>query len=279
MKPKTFLKIWDLAYPVLLYYVVSNIVMSLVILALGITESNYAVYYTMLQTIAAAVSLPVLYRFYRKDQMLFTVFHQRTQNALKETSRRQKIVSGFLVFLCGALSGAVLNHLIGAVGLERLSPGYQNVTAHFFAGDIFFEILGVGILVPVVEELLYRGIVYGRLSDWIGIPGGAVISALIFGGLHMNVVQFLYAGLMGLLLVFFLEKTHNLYGAILGHVGANLLTVLRVETGILDWIEKSPVLFWGCTLVMAAVSLGIIGLLLGKFSLKSLRMDNGKKNP
>ena len=264
MKHNSFLKIWDIAYPVLLYYVVSNIIMSLAVLALGITEINYAANYTMLQTMAAAVSLPVLYRFYRKDQLLFTVFHQRTGNAFKATSRRQKLVFGLLVFLCGALSGLVLNHLIGAIGLEGMSPGYQNVTAHFFAGDIFFEVLGVGILVPVVEELLYRGIVYGRLSDWVGIPKAAVISTLIFGGLHMNVVQLLYAGLMGLLLVFFLEKTHNLYGAVLGHMGANLLTVLRVETGCLDWMERSPAVFWGCTLGMAAVSLGIIGFLQGK---------------
>lgn len=271
MKNHSFFKIWDIAYPVLLYYVVSNIVMSLAILALGIREDNYAASYTMLQTMAAAVSLPVLYRFYRKDQMLFTVFHQRTHNAFQETSRRQKIVFGLLVFLCGALMGLVLNHLIGAVGLEGMSPGYQNVTAHFFAGDVFFEVLGVGILVPIVEELLYRGIVYGRLSDWIGIPGAAVISTLIFGGLHMNVVQLLYAGLMGLLLVFFLEKTHNLYGAVLGHIGANLLTVLRVETGCLDWMERSPVVFWGCTFGMAVVNLGIMGYLHGRFFFKKRR--------
>ena len=261
MKQNAFFKVWNLLYPILLYYVVSNIVIALVVMALGIHEDTYAAHYTMLQTMAAAVCLPVLYRFYRSDQMVQTVFHQRLRNARDEEQGKKRWVRLLLAALCGALAGMALNNLIGAVGLVRFSPGYQQVTEHFFAGDLLFELLGLGILVPVVEELLYRGIVYGRLCDWVGIQRAAVLSAVIFGGLHGNVVQLLYAGSIGLLLVFFLEKTHRLSGAIAGHIGANLLTVLRVETGMFGWMEQSKAVLWGVTLLMAAASAGLVWLL------------------
>lgn len=261
MKNNAFIKVWNIIYPIFIYYVISNIVMSLAVLALGISSENYSQHYTMLQTIATAVSLPFLYGFYRKDQMMFTVFHQRTANARQEIPKSKQRLHGALALICGILAGLVLNNVIGATGLLELSRGYQSVTAQFYAGDLIFEILGVGILIPLVEELLYRGIVYARLSDWIGIPAAALVSALVFGGLHMNIVQFIYAFLMGLLLVYLLEQTHNLYGAVLGHMGANLVTVLRTETGFLDWMSKNAAVYWTATVVMTAVCAGIIWFL------------------
>lgn len=264
MKNNGFLRIWGIIYPVFMYYAVSNIVIALAVMALGITEENYVQSYTMLQTIATAVAIPMLYGFYRKDKQLFTMYHQRTQNEKEEAGKENNILNGVCIFLCGALAGLVLNQVFEAAGLAGMSEGYQNVTSHFFAGDVLFEILGLGVLAPVAEELLYRGVVYARLSGFMELRMAAVSSALVFGGLHMNMVQFSYAFLMGLLLVFFLEKCHNLWGAMLGHIGANLVTVLRVETGMLDWMEKNSVLYWGATLLMAAVCLLLVWFLSGK---------------
>lgn len=263
MKNNGLFKAWNIIYPILLYYVISNVVMSLAIWAFGINETNYRESYTMLQTIAVAVSLPVLYGFYRKDQMLFTVFQQRMANNRRELSRQRKIGNAIGALITGALLGLVLNNIIGATGLAEISQGYQTVTTHFYAGGLLFEILGLGILVPLVEELLYRGVVYGRLCDWVGLLPAAVISAVIFGGLHMNLVQFVYTFFMGLFMVFLFEKTATLYGAVLGHIGANLLTVLRTETGILNWMNGSGVVFWGATIVMAVIC-AVIVLVLWK---------------
>lgn len=271
MKTNGFVKVWNVIYPILIYYVISNVVIYLAMLFLGVGEETYVQNYMLLQTISTAVALPVLYSFYRKDQLFMTVFYQRTSSELAELQRKSKILNGVLTFACGALAGLTLNNIIGATGLTELSQGYQNVTAHFYGGGLVFEILGAGILIPLVEELLYRGIVYGRLSDWLGIPGAALVSALIFGALHMNLVQFIYAFFMGLMMVYFLEKTHNLYGAALGHMGANLLTVLRTETGAFRWMESSPAAFWGVTVGMVVVCAILVLVLRGKKDEKRLK--------
>ena len=51
-------------------------------------------------------------------------------------------------------------------------------------------------------------------------------SALIFGIMHVNLVQFLYAAVIGLLLAFVLEKTGKLSMAVFGHIAANLVACL-----------------------------------------------------
>lgn len=264
LKNNGFIKVWNILYPIFLYYVISNVVIYLAAMLLGVSRENYVEQYTMLQTIATATALPMLYRFYRADQMMFTVFHQRTANAYQELAGKRKLLNALLCFLCGALAGVALNNIIGATGLTELSAGYREVAEHFWSGSVVFEILGPGLLIPLAEELLYRGIVYGRLSDWLGIPVAAVVSAVIFGGLHFNVVQFIYAFFIGLLLVFFLEKTHNLWGAVLGHMGANLLSVLRMESGMLDWMDSSAALCWAATVGMLLVCVGLMLLLAGK---------------
>ena len=257
-KENAFIKIWEIIYPILIYYVVSNIVMALVLWAMGITDENYGEKYTMMQTIATVVVIPVLIRFYQKDSELMNLFHQRTNMARKEMPMKKQILYLLASLVCGTLAGIALNNVIAVTGLMGVSKGYQDVTTQFYAGSLWVELIGIGILIPFVEELLYRGIVYGRLSDWVGIKKAAVFSALIFGALHLNLVQFLYAFVFGFLLVFLLEKTHNLYGAVLAHIGANMITILRTECGVLDWMNKNAVVFWGSTIFMAAVVIWII---------------------
>ena len=70
-----------------------------------------------------------------------------------------------------------------------------------------FELLGSCLVIPLAEELLYRGVVERRLSLLCGSAPAIVLSAVIFGVMHWNVVQFLYAGILGLLLAWLLERT------------------------------------------------------------------------
>ena len=51
----------------------------------------------------------------------------------------------------------------------------------------------------------------------------------------MNLVQFLYAGILGFFLALLLEKSGKLYIPVLGHITANLVAIARVETGWLSF--------------------------------------------
>ena len=60
-------------------------------------------------------------------------------------------------------------------------------------------VLGACIIGPLCEELVFRGLLAGRLARY-GQKPGAFISALLFGLYHANLEQFFYAFALGLLL-------------------------------------------------------------------------------
>ena len=80
--------------------------------------------------------------------------------------------------------------------------------------------LVVGMLVPVAEELVFRGAVlrvllnvFARRSHWIAIA----ISAVVFGIIHMNLAQGLHATLIGLLLGWMYYRTRSVFPGIVMH--------------------------------------------------------------
>lgn len=94
-------------------------------------------------------------------------------------------------------------------------------------------ILSISLVVPILEEVLFRGAIQGRLmrqyrSPWVAI----IIASLIFGIIHFNPIQTVYATFLGIVFGWIYYRTRSLLPVILGHVFNNsfaTLTTLMVE--------------------------------------------------
>ena len=62
MKDYKLLRIWEVIYPIGIYFVVTNVVMFVLNLIHTMTNENYMIY----QIIATIIAFPFLYAFYRK---------------------------------------------------------------------------------------------------------------------------------------------------------------------------------------------------------------------
>lgn len=270
-KNSPIFKSWNVIYPVFIYFVATNLSMSLFTMLAVFLGADPKEQYMMLQTAAVAVTIPFIARFYQKDKGEPTVFWEHMELELEKKSMAVKIANGVLMFLAGAAVGIALNNVLMLTSLEEISQGYQEVNGYFFTGGILYELLAACLLTPFLEELLYRSVVYGRLCDMMILDNeektqqgrkregrsrflAMVISALLFGVLHMNLVQFIYAGILGILLAWFMEKTGHFYGAFLAHMGANLMAVLRVETKLFSWMEPKSTAFYAGTAGFAAAA-------------------------
>lgn len=269
---------WNVVYPIFMYFVVINIAMYVcTMIAVGL-GADYEKQYMMIQTAAVAVTIPFIYRYYEKDQKEPTVCHQHLSELLAGKSMKLKIVNGILMAAVGAAAGISLNNIMTMTRLEELSEGYQEVTGYFFAGGVLFELLGACLLTPVLEEMLYRSVVYGRICDlmihsaeeenpqrkardkksrWTAV----VLTSLIFGLMHMNLIQFIYAALLGILLSWCVEQSGHFYGAVLAHMGANLMSVLRVETKVFAWMESGKTVFLASTAAFLILSILLIAVI------------------
>ena len=94
-------------------------------------------------------------------------------------------------------------------------------------------IFWMGIIAPAAEEMIFRWLIYLRLRDWLKMPVAAVISGLIFGIYHGNIVQGIYASILGTAFAWILEMSGNIYSSMLLHMGANIwsLVIYRICTG------------------------------------------------
>lgn len=261
-------------YPIFVYFVAINLSMSLFTMLATFLGADPQEQYMALQTAAVAVTIPFIARHYQKDKNEPTVFWEHMDLEIAKKSSIKRIVNGILMFLGGAAAGLALNNLLILSQLEEISQGYQQLNEQLFSGGILFELLGACLLTPFLEELLYRGVVYGRLCDLMILDNdkktaqgkkrervsrilAMIISALLFGVIHMNLVQFIYAGVLGIFLAWLMEQTGHFYGALLAHMGANFLAVLRVETTVFSWMELGTVEFYAATAVAA-----VLGVLL-----------------
>ena len=83
------------------------------------------------------------------------------------------------------------------------------------------------IAAPVVEEILFRGIVLRSMRKFIPVWAAILISSVLFGVYHLNIVQAAYATFMGIAAGILYEKKKNLLFPILVHFANNLITMLQ----------------------------------------------------
>lgn len=117
--------------------------------------------------------------------------------------------------------------------LNMLSQLFErNVVVEIFAGPnqtsplMMFVI--VGILGPVIEEVAFRGILLTGYRRSGRVLGAILWTGFLFGLYHMNLNQFGYAVLIGIVSAFMVESTGSLIPSIVLHCGINSINVLEL---------------------------------------------------
>ena len=180
MKTTGAYKIWRIVYPIGIYYVVSSIAYFFLTLLLGAGEESYM----LRQMLCAVATIPFAWMHYGQDRAAREIVYGR--RGIRPDARFFCTVAGSL--FAGASLGMAVNNVIVMTPLIETSAGFQSANQAFFAEGVVFELLGSCLMIPLAEELLYRGVVERRLSLPCGSVPAIVLSAVIFGVMHWNVV-------------------------------------------------------------------------------------------
>lgn len=253
MRQTRGMRLWSVVYPILLYFAVCQ-ALSAVQAMLPVTSGFDAV---MRQGVDTLGGLAVLwFGFLRGKKLPDGVHGMKTGKQMAFGYLSAVLMLGFGSF--------VLNNLLALTDVLSRSEGYRFVEQSFYSSSLFFEIAVLCILTPIAEELLYREIVFRELRGWLGRWGAVFVSALLFGVMHMNLVQMIYAFGLGLLLGLLMERYGDVRIAMCGHIAANLLSVLRTELGLLTGLEKEIGTYWFVTMAALAAAAGLAGWHAGK---------------
>ncbi len=232
-------------YPLIVYFVVLALMQQIVL-------SFFEMDAVIGQAISSAVGGIVLYVCFilrAKDSK-----HQWTPVFLAPIHKKCAIgcMIAVLWLLCASVA---MNNVIAAAGLQQISESYRQVEQTFYSSTIWIELLALGVVTPLAEELLYRQLVYGRLREDAGKWTAIFASALIFGVLHGNLVQAVYAIVLGICLALLMETYQDVRVPFFGHAAANCIAILRGETDLFSWLSVGEPLFWPVTVILLVVML------------------------
>ncbi len=92
----------------------------------------------------------------------------------------------------------------------------------------FALVLVVGLIGPFCEELVFRGILYHGYRMTNRVIGAMLLTGLLFGLFHLNLNQFGYAMLLGIVSAALLEGTGSIFPSLILHGTINTYNVLMV---------------------------------------------------
>lgn len=91
-------------------------------------------------------------------------------------------------------------------------------------------VLGIVVIGPILEEIMYRGIFLEYLARKYGNLKALFVTSFLFGLIHLNCHQGIYAFFMGLLMGWVYLKTRNLLHTLAIHMVQNGLAVTVMLT-------------------------------------------------
>lgn len=245
-------KIWQMLFPLLLFFLVRDLAAYLMLLLffyadISITGSIQTVV-SALGYVAGILSVMGTVRATLKS----TAADMRLSH-LKRESGKSYVILGVLT-VCAVFG---LNMLLELSGIIGISGSYQAVQENQFSAYFALGLVCYGLITPMAEELMFRGVVYGWMRSMMSVKAAMALSALLFGLYHMNVVQGIYGFVMGCLMVYAYEYFGTFKVAVFIHILANVLAYCMRYSGP----AMSGFVSWPACIVFLAAAVGGLFLL------------------
>lgn len=208
-----------LLIPLIIYYLVGDateIVLWALINNMTITgdiATFSAVIKAVIYLMGALLSLIIL------KKMALNEITYVTNKKINDANRLKIVIFAVAASLVSAI---VLNMIFYYAGWTKMSAEYERVSANQYGISLVAGVIIYGLCSPFIEEVIFRGIIYNRLKRIFPVTMSIVLSALLFGMFHGNIVQGVYGFLMGFLITLFYERYNSFLIPVLMHMVANI---------------------------------------------------------
>ena len=135
-----------------------------------------------------------------------------------------KMSSVFMIILFTFLCMPLIT-LINAISMLFVDNAVASMSSDILGTPFMAMFLLMGILGPLNEELVCRGIFYQSYKRSGTMLQAMLLSAMLFALMHMNFNQAAYAFVIGMIAVLLVEATGSLWSSVLLHVTINMQPV------------------------------------------------------
>ena len=155
--------------------------------------------------------------------VFFIIEKVKKTNLAKETDLKMVTGKQMGLTVVGALGGMFfMNFMLTILPIPEemlgdLTSGMGSLTSYPF----WLAIIVNAILIPILEEVVFRGYIFSRLGKAMPAVVAAVISSVVFGLCHGGLVWAIWAGIVGLIICVVRIKSGSIIPGIVFHIIMN----------------------------------------------------------
>lgn len=237
-RESAFLRTWNVLSPLIVYYVGFNLCYMLIAAGIQVSADQGSASQTWLYDNSVLVfSLCRMCSMIAGMAAVFPMFRKETVD-WKGSVRLPVLTVGILA-VAMALG---TNILFSLLHITELSKSFADVAGQQFMVPIWQGLLLFGVVSPLAEEIVFRGVIYNRLKKYFPVWIAILTSAVLFGGYHGNLVQGIYGFLLGIVIAWLYEVTGKFRIPVMFHAFANISVFLMtydsdITAAINTWIN------------------------------------------
>ena len=237
-RESAFLRTWNVLSPLIVYYVGFNLCYMLIAAGIQVSAGQGSASQTWLYDNSVLVfSLCRMCSMIAGMAAVFPMFRKETVD-WKGSVRLPVLTVGILA-VAMALG---TNILFSLLHITELSKSFADVAGQQFMVPIWQGLLLFGVVSPLAEEIVFRGVIYNRLKKYFPVWIAILTSAVLFGGYHGNLVQGIYGFLLGTVIAWLYEVTGKFRIPVMFHAFANISVFLMtydsdITAAINTWIN------------------------------------------
>jgi len=109
------------------------------------------------------------------------------------------------------------------------------------SGWTAFAILAISavIVAPIIEEIIFRGVVFSCLKKYINTPAAAIGTSLFFAAFHFNFIQFIPLFLLGMMFQLLFIYHKSIFPCMIYHAVNNSFAMIMLLLMKLKIVEMS----------------------------------------
>ena len=198
----------------------------------GFVESNTGLIFSI-SALLSLLAYIQIFNIRKKD--IFSVIRMKTRPSRTDVR-------------FGAFAGASANFFISAAVMllqslnlfkEAFSEHETHMENTFGSGGLLLTMLGIGIITPVVEEIIFRGMVMYELGRAFPPVAVIIVQGAVFGLFHLVPVQIFYTIPLGIYFGYIAYKSGSVWPAAAGHIAMNAVSILLSSEGMAGIVETS----------------------------------------
>lgn len=197
-----------------------------------------------------------------------------TLDISKKCNIETSVYEALGLLLIGGISSFLIIILGRFINNDTITAGNNMVNySGSTALEIVFMLISVAIVAPIVEEILFRGILLGALRHILDIKPAIMFSSLAFGLLHRtSIMMIIAATISGIILSCIYLHHKNLINSIIVHAIFNFIATLsairpRLPVELFEVIETANVQF----MILFGLGLVIYFIFIAKFVINRLK--------